>query len=317
MGVSTQKASQKLDTKLTTEAISNCGKTSASNITNISGLDFSSPPDCNPPSSFNLKSASLVNASCVITNLQTTAAKEAAKLNSKAQTGLGVAVTNSETDMQKSIEDKITAECGSLDSNNIVAIKDTKIRTCAFNLVNDATAKSSCEINNTQTLISDIAANTVTDSKGSSILGLLFGEGNSIFVIIIILVIVVIIGAVLFKMLKSGGGGEEKNETNEDLNDLSNDELGMGETGEEGETGETGEQMGGFNLKNNKSFTILLIILLILLVFALLSIYYKKTGKKVKKMDEEDMKKLNNKINDATEIAGFSPYSDNYYRINC
>lgn len=308
MGVSTTSAVTKLESEIINKAYNECPHSSATNIVSLNGVKFYPPPDCVPPSDFTLRAASTVNAECVISNLQDGAAKEAANLSAPAQTGLGVAVSKSVSDVKSSIKNIVDNKCGTADTKNLISLTDTEIKSCKLNLITDASAKEVCVINSTQEIINDIATRSETGSKGSSILGLLFGEGNSIFIIIIILVVVVIVGGVLFKMLKSGG--EEKNETNEDLNDLSNDELGLG-------TEETGEQVGGFDIKKNKSFTILLIILLILLVFALLGIYYKKTGKVVKKINEEDMKKLNDKINDATEIAGFSPNSDNYYRINC
>ncbi|AKI80057.1 putative myristoylated membrane protein [Acanthamoeba polyphaga mimivirus] len=213
MGASASTNQQIIENKIINEAYNSCPSIGTANVTTLSGIKFEPPANCNPPSAFVIGQTATVDSNCLLTNLQKGAASTASKLSSQSKAGLGISVSTNINEVENSITNISNNSCAGLATNNVVDITDTVIKSCQFRVVQNASSKVSCQINNTQNLISKIAADAAAQAKGGSIFGDLFGGGlgGIIAAIIIIVVIAIIIGLVVYFIKQSSKNkGAEK-----------------------------------------------------------------------------------------------------------
>lgn len=184
---STNVVDPKLD--LISTAYNQCPSVSVSNTITIDNVTFEPNDNCTD-SEFLLKQNAGATAECVIGNLQASTADVLSNLSAEAQAGLGLTASTNVADIALQIEQKLENDCNYASAENMAAIKDTVIRACNLRVIQDATAKQSCKINNLQ----DIAAKVETTAKASSE-GLTLANflGGGLIILIIIIVIVVII----------------------------------------------------------------------------------------------------------------------------
>lgn len=147
-----------------TNAYDSCGNNSYTNINSLSGIQFEPSTYCNPMPTMVVGNTPTVDATCLLHALQTNAANTAVSLSPQVQASLGLAQSTNQQDMQNSISQYTTNQCANVSSSNMANINDTVIESCNFEVVNDANANQSCQINSTQNLINNIA----TASAGQS-----------------------------------------------------------------------------------------------------------------------------------------------------
>lgn len=319
MGLSASTSEQKIQNDLITNATNSCPPVSTINVTNLSGMVIETPPDCPGGGNVTISQAAVVNANCLLQSLQESAAKLAATLNAQAKAGLGIAVSTDIQDIKTSIEENTKNTCAGASTTNIADISNTVIKSCNFTVTQDATENVSCQINATQDMISKIAASASAHATGGSILGDLFGGlGNIVEVIAIIaavIIVLIIVGILLFLLL--GRKGKKNNEQKSTLPIGSSELTEMTEHGMLPEEAEMAALLGGFRsffndmnnptvfsqkLKKNKSFAVLII--LILIVFIIFLIGLSKNPNK--KLTENDINNLNQKIAEAHQAARFT-----------
>ncbi|BCS83261.1 putative myristoylated membrane protein [Cotonvirus japonicus] len=198
MGASVSTNEQAIENNILSKSYNSCGSVGTVNVTDISNLKFYPPPNCDPPSNFDITQASEINSKCLITSLQKNAADVAAKLSADAKAGLGLSASTNVNDIVNNINTITKNKCAGASTTNKASISDTVIKACQFKVIQDATDNVSCQINATQDVVSNIASKAAADAKGGSIFGDLFGGGNLIKIIIGIIVLIAIIGLAFF-----------------------------------------------------------------------------------------------------------------------
>lgn len=330
MGASASTSYQHIKNNLITNASNKCLTGSAINAANIHGLNFTQPPGCPPDSGFNINQTATVDSTCLLSNLQSSAAQLASQLSSQARAGIGIAVSTNVSDIESSIQQNVANLCKTASSTNTANITDTTIDSCNFVLTQNASQKQSCEINNTQKVVDKISAKVSTSATGGSLFGDLFGGVfgggiSSIISIVVVVVILVAIGGVVYHFV----GGKKKPEEHAGKKKTKGEE----EEGEEGEgkgegegegkgegkgEGEEKKMNGGFlnffndmnnptsfNKKINKNISYAILIVLIVLVIV---VYIIGTCKDPdKQLTNNDLANLNQKISEAQHVAGIYP----------
>jgi uncharacterized membrane protein len=180
----------------------------------IDGLQFY-PPDggkyCKPPyPTVSIGTTSTIDATCLLGSLQESALTMASSLNSQQLAGLGLSGSIDISDLQTDIATLTANKCGGTSSKSTVSITDTIIEACNFQVVSNATANQSCQINEVQKLMNDMAQNIDNKTEGGSVFGALFGNGivGALVGIVIIIVVLLVLGFILYHFLK-GGSHEE------------------------------------------------------------------------------------------------------------
>uniref|UniRef100_A0A6C0LR29 Myristylated IMV envelope protein n=1 Tax=viral metagenome TaxID=1070528 RepID=A0A6C0LR29_9ZZZZ len=271
-----------IQTDVITEAYSKCPNVVASNELDIKNVTFKCNSHCGPNCKIVFSQDAGIDATCLITNLQDVMAETISKMNADAQTGLGLAVTKNKNEIKTQLKNKIDASCGNLSSVNKANISDTIMEACEWRIPQNATIKTSCEINTLQ----KIATKNKTEQKGNST-G--FFGGNTWAIVICIILVVIIVAAVIAVIVK-----------------YRSDKKGLKGLK---------EQKGGLlyylnhnfadTLNKNKScFTIIIILLILLILF----LFYSNQRKI--KITQEDLDVLQNKVTNDREIYDEHNLSD-------
>lgn len=270
MGASSSKSENKSSTEIIESAYNNCGTASAINNIDIKNVKFYPPDDCKEDPEFDINQSSSVDGTCLISQLQDSAASSASELSSDAQADLGLSSSDGKTITDNDISEYTTNQCANYSSTNSATIYDTEVRSCKFQVVQAANANQSCQINATQTLVSDIDAKTTTTAEGGSLLGDLFGSPTNIALIIGAIILIMIIGGVgyyFYKKNSSQSGGFAKNMYGGDC--------------------------------SNPTYLIIVILIILLLV----GIFLNFSKNKDKPMTEDDVNDINQKYVEAKIIA--------------
>lgn len=286
---STNVSKQKSD--IVTQSYNKCPPVSAQNKTDIEGVKF------NPPTEiclkygikpvFEINQNAGVKADCVISNLQDTLAEAISKLDAEAQGGLGFQASTNISDISAKITQTLDNSCGKLDAKNIIAIKDTEVTSCDWRFVQNATAQSSCKINNLQKLANKIETQEKAKTEGLTLGNFLLGNGPFVAIGMVIIIIVIIIFLYYYFSRRSSRpasleeialltGGSQTNYFG-----FPNTPMGSG----------SGLEFG-INMYSAMIFGIIILIMFMLF------------GKdKPKTVTEKDMSDLNKSIRDAQRIA--------------
>jgi len=307
MGVSASVNTQKNINNMVQSDYNSCGNGSsgAYNVVSLNGIQFDPPSTCPPNNSLQIGQTATVNATCLISALQSTAAQLASQLNATQQASLGFSFGYTNNVSTTDISNFISNQCQSYSSANIASINDTVIESCNFQIVQDATVNQSCQINATQDLINNISNLLTSQTSGGSVFGDLFGNGPlgaivGIIIVIVIIVVIAVIGIIVFKAFFSGSSKQNQQKLTEAA-------LLAG--------GGNGYQIGslrsflkkltnsttfGNEIKKNKAFTILIILFLLILatVFLIASCKIKQP------LTEADLEKFGQTVSEANKIAG-------------
>lgn len=296
MGASVSTNTSSIENDILTASVQGCPTTTAaSNNIVWNGVNITIPPDCPKGSGVNLDQASVVDATCLLSSMQETTAKAALQLSAPAQAALGFAVSTNVDNTKNSLSQYTEQVCAGASTSNYVNWQDVTLDTCDVTIVQNATSNSTCQINATQDQINTIAKDLNAQASGGSIFGSLFGT-TGLGSIIIIIVALIIVALIAFFLLR-GGGNKSGAEAPTDLGGIDPADL-----------------TGGFNstdfgnvMKKYKPYIILLIIALAILV-----IYLITRSKPVEKFTQTDIKKLNEKISQAKDIAGLNSQTSQY-----
>lgn len=314
MGASSSTNKQTIQNNIIDSAVAQCKPVSASNSINLSGINFNPPADCPGGSNFNVSQASSVDATCLIGQLLSQAAQSTSSLDANAKAGLGFSVSTNVSETANNISSYVNSQCSGVSSSNMANISDTNIQSCNFVITQDATAQESCQINQTQNVISSIAAAASASSQGGSIWGDLFGGGSSVITVIIVVVIVLILisaGVGIFMHMKNKKAEEGDGESVE--GEDGSDTTGITEEGE-GSEGSEGSLVGGFmdivndpskfqsKLKKNKPYIVFVIIVVLFIVAFMIG----NSKNKDKQITNDDFQNLRKTIEEAHQIAGFN-----------
>ena len=262
MGASASTNQQTIVNNTVNEAYNSCPTVGTMNATTISGLKFLPPPDCNPPSSFDISQVATVKSECLISSLQKGAANISSKLDSQSKAGLGISVSTNINDVITSISNITKNTCAGVSTNNKADLTNLTVRACQFKIAQDASANAYCQINSAQDLISNIATKASSQAQGGSIWGNLFGGGfGGILVgIIVIVVICLFIGLGIYLFRKSS-----QNKNTSDL--LSPSMLEKAAL-----LGGFGDDMSDFlaSVKNSNMYKFIVILIMIVVILILM-----------------------------------------------
>ncbi|AYV85115.1 MAG: IMV envelope protein [Satyrvirus sp.] len=278
MGTSVSTSSSDATNNIVQTAYGKCPPAGSVNIVNIDDVTFDPPDNCNPPSSFVVGQTATVDATCLLSSLQQEVAQTAQQLDSQARTGLGFSVSTSSSDTQNNLSQYTSQQCEGSSTTNYANIKDVTIEACQFRAVQDATDNQACQINQTQGIAAQVGQKIASSSTG------FFGSPGGIFVmaIVAIVVLIIVIVAVYF-MFKEGKKHPEVVEA---------------------------AAIGGGNnaFMRNKLCVVIIIIAIIFLVVFLVKTSQMSDNNK---LNESDVSRFTQSINDAYKIAGLKSNSVN------
>ena len=288
MGASVTTNAQTLENNLITQSVQSCPPVSGSNVINWTGVNVDIPPQCPAGSRVNINQAAVVDANCVLSSLQDSAAETAQKLNADAQAGLGFAVSTNVANTKNNISQYTTQTCAGTSTSNTVDFKDVNIKACDLTVTQNATANVACQINAVQDQISKISSNLSGSTQGGSIFGNLFGLGRigSIIIIIIVVIVILVIVILLIKFL-----GSSKS-VNPDAIELA--------------------ELAGGSYDSNKPYIILIVVILLIVVVFMVN----QSSTDNKQITDVDLSNFNQKVNEAKEIAGISDLSTSSSRAS-
>lgn len=291
MGASVTTNTNKITQGVLQKTYNTCGAGSSSNVVNIDNFKFSCPSACGKDCNFTVGQAASMDAKCVIDNLQSSAAQWASQLDAQAQTGLGFAVSTNVTDTENNIKQYLTNKCGSKSANNTANFNNVDIKSCTAAIVQNASDRQVCQINNTQ----DIISNIVDKSKGSAT-GF-WGSGWGYFTIgIIVLVALSIIGGAIVAIIKASKSGRTSDY----------DIYASGEYQDGGFFSLTTTEGASSNftdgVKKNKSAFILLILGLLFIILILFA--SRNTSNKGIYLTENDLSDFQSQVKEVQQIAG-------------
>lgn len=298
MGAAATVVTQAQINKGTNDAYNSCGSpATAVNEADFKHVHYIQITEGCPPGAqgFNVVQKAATDATCLITNLQKNAASLAASLDSKAQAGLGIAVTDDSQIMESDLSNSVNNTCAGASSTNIANIEDTDITACNITLVQNATAKQSCIINNTQKVMSKMKGSVIAQASGMSWWGIL---------LICLGILLVIGGGVLFykffwiprkqRREKSEVIGEDETQTKKKkqnggiwdfFSDINNPDTFT------------------MKLKKNKSGMVLLVIIVV--IFILFLIGFSKNNNK--ELTDDDINRFNQTVAEAQQIVRSPP----------
>ena len=305
MGASVSTNKSSIENNMLQSAYNSCGTVGSYNVTDLSGIQFLPPPECGSNSSFTIGQTATVDAKCLLTSLQKSAANVATKLSAQAQAGLGFAVSTNISDTVNNISQYSKNKCSNVSASNQASIKDTIIKACTFRVVQNANANQSCQINATQDAISNIATNEAANAKGASIWSLLFGSGGyGKIILIMILVIAIAVAALILVKHFTGKKGKKSTSGKHKTGKHKHKSSSIKITDLDSDLGQTGGLMSLFNsmndpqafmnnLKKNNSYTILVIVIIVILVIFLYNLFKNKDNK----LTENDIQNIYQTIN--------------------
>lgn len=177
------------DTNLVTKAFNKCPGVTVSNVVTIDNVTFEPNANCTD-SIFEIKQNAGVEADCVIGNLQTSTAEMLADLDAETKGGLGFSASTNVSDLKLEVEQMVENDCNDSSATNLASIKDTTIKSCNLRIVQDATVKQSCMINNLQDTAVKVETTAKATAEGLTLGSFLFGYGGGFMIVIVIVVIV-------------------------------------------------------------------------------------------------------------------------------
>ncbi|BCS83260.1 putative myristoylated membrane protein [Cotonvirus japonicus] len=267
MGASVSTNEQNIENSIINKAYNSCPSIGSTNVVTLSGIQFDPPTNCNPEPVFEVGQTSTIDSKCLLTSLQSSVAEIAATLDAKAKAGLGISSSTNVNDISNNITQITKNKCANVSTTNRADITDTVIKSCQFEVIQNATENVSCQINATQALASKVAASATGSATGGSIWGDLFGGGigGIIIGILIIALIIGLIGLGIYLLRKNSN----KVNTKDLLNSSTLEEAAL---------------LGGFKkftsslndpveimaeIKRSKIYKFLIILLLILIIIIL------------------------------------------------
>ncbi|XWV26109.1 myristoylated membrane protein [Tupanvirus soda lake] len=302
MGASASVTQQEVKNTMITNATNSCGADNASNVINISGVNYSQPPGCPAGSGFNINQAASVDANCLIQQLVSQAANTTYNLNTSTKAGLGFSVSDTQSDINNTYTTNINNSCAGLNDTNYVNMSDVNVEACNFVVTQNATAKSQCQINSAQNQVATVAGAVTTNTQGGSLFGDLFGNfsfGKVIVVIVVIVVLFVVIG--VGYRFYSNSKKNKNTGSNIDTDDTGTDD----DLTQDGGFLSLFIDSGSLNAKiqRNKPYIILIIVVLLVLVVFIVN----RSDTPEKQITENDVNNLSQTINEAQIIAGLAP----------
>jgi len=196
MGAAASWVTSDVKNTLTTQAYNGCDPVQTLQNILIKGSTFKPDKVCGASSEFVVEQVSTIESECLINSLQESLVKTILEMSSSAQAGLGISISKVKSNIESQVSAIVNNKCSGERTDQILGIYDTVVTTCKVRLVQNATAKSKCQISNLQKLSADVQAKITSEAKGWGAfdLGWIFG-------------ILIVLGVGGF-MLKSSGGGK-------------------------------------------------------------------------------------------------------------
>lgn len=206
MGASSSTNIQKAKNEIITSSSQSCPKVAASNVINWSGVKLSAPPNCPGGGNVNINQAAVVDATCVLSSLQKAAADAVSKLDATAKAKLGFSSSANVSDIQNTIKNQSAQSCVNQSTTNAVNWNDVHIDSCNLTVTQNATANTSCQIEQTQDIIAKIVGANSAYATGGSLLGDIFGDlGDLIKYVVAVVIIIVVLAGCIFAAVKLSG----------------------------------------------------------------------------------------------------------------
>lgn len=202
MGASSSKTSVELQNEITSTALNTCESAGAVNSVIFKNVDINPPESC-PSSEVYIEQSATVSAECAISSLQTATVDAAMELETTAEAGLGFAVTSSHSDTLNALNLYVENQCEAEDAVDYVNWEDVTFNACNLYIVQNATANSQCQIEQTQGQLALVTTEAVSESEGMGWGGILLIIG-AVIAAIIGIIILIVVGKTLMNKGNSG-----------------------------------------------------------------------------------------------------------------
>ncbi|RYE17214.1 MAG: hypothetical protein EOP45_16210, partial [Sphingobacteriaceae bacterium] len=178
---STNKTSVEQD--IVSQSYNSCPAITANNSVAMKNVTFAPNATCKD-SNFDITQTAAVDATCLISALQQNTADAVSKLSATAQGGLGFSASTNVSDIKTQLTNKVENDCKSVSASNNADLTNVTITACNFRTIQNANAKSACQINSLQK--SAASASTTADATATGLTLASFLTGyNSIIAIAI------------------------------------------------------------------------------------------------------------------------------------
>jgi len=305
MGAAISTNTTTINTDLSSSVYNKCEAAKLDNTFYGSGLHYDQPETCPKDSKgFLVEQAVALRADCTIKTLQDSTAEAIAKQSATAQAGLGIAVSTNVSDIRNSISQNLEQTCGGSSTTNKVGLTDTYVRACNLVVIQNATANESCKLDALQKLAA--VAETGQEAESVGLFGGL-GVGGLIGIIIAVVIVIAAAGGMYYYITRTKKGNEHYEKyVGRHFNKQPEQKKKHKEHRRHKKGGWKSEKseslMGPGGLKEN-SYSVLIIIILIAIIFFIMC---STNGEQA--VSQTDMKKLNNSIKEAYQIADFNKH---------
>ena len=193
-----------------TQSYNDCPKVFPTDTTNLGGVHFIPGPFCHVDkvdkidrSSFNINHGSGIDANCLLTKLQNNLANIVSKMDATSQHKIGIKPSNNPNNIHRQIHQITNDLCINKSPTRAANIGDTDITACRWHFVQNATDKSSCQIN----VLQDLASQLIEQQRSvptTNILDRFLDKYSKYLIIsIIILIILIFLSIYLYRFYQS------------------------------------------------------------------------------------------------------------------
>lgn len=306
VGIGVSTSAQTLVNDWVSSSYQACDPVSASNTIKLTGVTITQAPGCPPEDmTTDIDQATSVDATCLLGSLQTTAAQQATNISSSIDPGfLDFDVTSDFNTTYNNLQQYTTQACKDVSSTNMVDWDQVKLETCGFKITQNATANTSCQIQQVQDQMAKIATNITQEESG-------FSLGGIIAIVAGVIGILIVIGIVLVAIFVFGKKNKNGDSTTDNAKPTTDNAkpTATPDASSDGNAGDTPELTGGQSKSNNNKIPLYSIIIIGLLL--LIAIFVSFSTTKNKCFTESDIYNFNKKIQEAREIAHInSPYQN-------
>ena len=206
MGAQASTNKNKISTEINTSAKNRCPSVSAVNEVSLKGVEITCPEFCAQIGQCKggIQQTAMVDATCVLNAQQDALSEAISKMDASVKTGLGLGASTNVSDVKKKLRQEIENSCGTVSANNKISVADSKLNTCDNTFVQNATAKSQCQMAALQKIQDKVVTDQVAKTEGYDPMGAMKAYAYIIAGVIGLIMLIVV--GVIVKGSMGGSG---------------------------------------------------------------------------------------------------------------
>jgi hypothetical protein len=207
MGAQASTNKNKISTEINSIAKNKCPTVSAVNEVSLKGVEITCPEFCAQIGECKggIQQTAMVDATCILNAQQDALSEAISQMDASVKTGLGLGASTNISDVKKKLRQEIENSCGTVSANNKISVASSKLNTCDNTFIQNATAKSQCQMASLQKIQDKVVTEQVAKTEGYDPMGAM--KAYAYVIAGIIGLIVLIIVGVIVKSTMGGGSG--------------------------------------------------------------------------------------------------------------